>query len=178
MSSEEESFEDFRSNLLDEFDAIELVPENLWTITRPTLYFSLPGIAATFLGYWLLITEDAKIWEYLFLVVGVFFAACGLMFFIVGLTQLLGEKTRYTFTNQGLTIKPQEGDEELITWKEMDSLKIEGQDQGYAKKMKITIRVKRRLIIIPMKGYYEPTSKSRDSKRIMASVQQYYERMK
>jgi len=178
MSSTEESFEEFRGNLLDEFDAIELVPENLWTITRPTLYFSLPGIAATILGYWLLTTEDAKVWEYFFLVIGIFFAACGLMFFIVGLTQLMGEKTRYTLTNQGLTIKPTSGDEEFFSWKDMDSLKIEGQDQGYAKKMKITIRIKRRLIVIPMKGYYEPASKSRNTKEIMASIQQYYERMK
>ena len=178
MNSNQESFEDFRSNLLDEFDAIELVPENLWTITRPTLYFSLPGIAVTFLGYWLLITEDSKIWEYLLLVLGIFFAACGLMYFIVGLTQLFGEKTRYTFTNQGITIKPESDEEKLVSWKEIDSLKIEGQGQGYAKKMKITIRIKREVIVIPMKGYYEPSSKSRDTKKIMASIKQYYERMK
>ena len=178
MSSEQESFDDFKSNLLDELDSIELIPENLWTIIRPTLYFSVPGTIGAIFGYWLITKDVATFWEYLLLVVGVFFLACGIMFTVVGLVQYPRERTRYSFTNQGLTIKPKNKEPEFISWKDMDSLKIEGEDQGYAKKQKLTIRTQRTLHIITMRGYYEPSSKSRDGKRILRSILEYYERMK
>ncbi|MCE7742121.1 MAG: hypothetical protein GOP50_06650, partial [Candidatus Heimdallarchaeota archaeon] len=134
MSSEQqnetESFDDFKSNLLADLDALELVPENLWTIIRPTLYFSIPGLAATILGYWLMTKDEGTVWEYLLLAVGVFFFGCGILFTIVGLTQFPSERTRYSFTNQGFTIKPKFDDKRFISWKQMDSLEIVGADQG------------------------------------------------
>ncbi|MHA1197854.1 MAG: hypothetical protein ACTSQF_00655 [Candidatus Heimdallarchaeaceae archaeon] len=183
MSSETneqvESFDDFKSDLLADLDVIELVPENLWTVIRPTLYFSIPGVAGAILGYWLMTKDaDATVWEYLLLVVGVFFIGCGILFSIVGLVTFPRARTEYSFTNQGLTIKPRFDDKKFVAWKEMDSLEVEGTGQGYAKRMKCIIRTSEELIEIKVRGYYEPSSKSRNSGKILDSIKQYYERMK
>ena len=178
MRSENESFEDFRSELLADLDALELIPDNLWTKIRPTLYYIIPGATGAVLGYWLMIKDEATLWEYLLLVLGAFFLACGVMFLIVGLIQLPRSKTRYSFTNQGFTIKPTSGEKQFISWKEMKSLKIEGEKQGYAKKMKFTIKTNSDIIVIPIRGYYEPSTKSRNTKQILRSILKYYERMK
>ena len=178
MNSEKESFEDFKKGLLADLDALELVPETLWTIIRPTLYFSLPGAAGAILGYWLMIKDEANVGEYLLLVLGVFFLACGIMFFFVGLIQFPRERTRYSFTNQGFTIKYPDGNMKLVTWKEMDSLKIEGEKQGYAKKMRFIIKTENDVYNICPRGYYEPSTKSRNTKKILESIKKFYERMK
>ncbi len=175
---ETESFDEFRSELLDDLDTIDLVPENLWTIIRPTLYFSLPGIAGTILGYWLMTKDEATVWEYFLLVLGVFFLGCGILFSLVGFIQFPRNRTRYSFTNQGFTIKPRTGDKEFVSWKQMDSLEIEGEDHGYKKKMNFTIRTSKEVYIIPLRGYYEPSSKSRNTGGILKSIKKYYERMK
>ena len=82
------------------------------------------------------------------------------------------------FTNQGLTIKLKSGEFTFISWKEMSSLTIEGENQGYMKKMRIIIRVHRDVITIPIRGYYEFSTKSRSGKLILNAVKEYYERMK
>jgi hypothetical protein len=178
MSSEEESFEDFKVGLLADLDALELVPETLWTIIRPTLYFSIPGIVGFILGYWLIIKDQATFWEYLLLVVGGFFLACGIMFTIVGLVTYPRNNSSYSFTNQGLTIKPKSAESEFVSWKDMNSLKIEGENQGYQKKMKVIIRKGREIIVIPIRGHYELSTKSRNGPVILKSIKKYYERMK
>ncbi len=182
MSSEEpeqtESFGEFTSNLLIALDTLELAPDSLWTIIRPTLYFSIPGLIGTILGYWLMVKDEGTIWEYLLLAFSVFFLATGIMFVIVGLTQLSSNRRRYTFTKAGLTIKPLFDEKRFISWEEMSSLEIEGKDQSIRKKKKCVIKIEEEEIVINIRGLYEPSSKSRNHDNILEAIEKYYQRMK
>jgi len=171
--TQEESFEEFREDLLEDLDVLKLEPvgfSKTFVISGSMIILALV-IIILFAIY-----QDP--WLAILLVVAAGLSLMGTYLFISEIRRLSDDKNIYTFSHEGFKIEREDEIQRFITWKEIDDLKIKNRTSSNKRKLKCVISIKKEDIIFFLYAFNEVTSNIKNTQGIASEITNYYEKVR
>ena len=132
-------------DVIDMLDSVQLKPVSIWSIFKPLLAFTLPGLAVAIITGFFLDT----VLVYIVFAGSFVFIGSGIMFTItLAITGISKDRNSYIFTKDGLRIQSRKDEERCIKWEDISNIELVGKGEGNRIKRVCFIKTKEENIVI------------------------------
>ncbi len=159
-------------DVIDMLDSIQLKPATIWSIFKPIVAFTLPGLAVALTTFFFL----DSILVYIVFAGSFVFIGTGILFAVtLAITRLSRDRNTYIFTNFGMRIQSRKEEERKIKWEDISDIEFIGKGEGNAIKRVCTVKTKDKDIVIQLNRFTETTEDTANPDAMIDIIDLYYQ---
>ena len=159
-------------DVIDLLDSVQLKPARIWSIFKPLIAFTIPGLAVAIITGFFLDT----ILVFVVFAGSFVFIGSGVMFTITSaVTRISRDRNTYIFTKNGMKIQSRKGEERQIKWEEISDVEFIGKGEGNRIQRICIVKTNEEDITIRLNKFTETTEDTSIPDAIIDIMSLYYE---
>ena len=159
-------------DVIDLLDSVQLKPARIWSIFKPLIAFTIPGLAVAIITGFFLDT----ILVFVVFAGSFVFIGSGVMFTITSvLTRISKDRNTYIFTKNGMRIQSRKREERPIKWEEISDIEFIGKGEGNRIQRICIVRTIEEDITIRLNKFTETTEDTSNPDAMIDIISLFYE---
>lgn len=159
-------------DVIDLLDSVQLKPARIWSIFKPLIAFTIPGLAVAIITGFFMDT----ILVFVVFAGSFVFIGSGVMFTITSvLTRISKDRNTYIFTKNGMRIQSRKREERQIKWEEISDIEFIGKGEGNRIQRICIVRTIEEDITIRLNKFTETTEDTSNPDAMIDIISLFYE---